>query len=313
MAFADKKGIGVASGFKLQAEAPIDARFTVTAKADLDELVTIHSAYKGLEVYCEEDGEYYSYNGTAWAARSESSGSKLPEGGTAGQVLKKTEDGYAWQEDENTTYGEATDKAAGLMPAAAFTRLNGIAAGAQVNTIEHVQLNGTEVAPTDKTVNLEVVVASDLANYYTKTEVDGKVSAIPKFAIAVVEALPTEGISGTTVYLVKSGDTEGNLYTEYIYVGKAWEKLGEQSVDLTDYVTKANAVSNATAKGMVITFTKADGTTFDVTLTGTTYPVFDGTANGLVPAPGENVTGLLGSDGTWAAALTDAEIDAICV
>ena len=29
MSFADKKGITVASGFKLQAESPIDARFVV--------------------------------------------------------------------------------------------------------------------------------------------------------------------------------------------------------------------------------------------------------------------------------------------
>ena len=87
-------------------------------------------------------------------------------------------------------------------------------------------------------------VVTDLVNYYTKSqtytqaEVNALVSAIPKFAIAVVSALPTSGISTTTVYLVKSG-TGGDLYTEYIYVNGAWEILGSQRVDLTGYATEA--------------------------------------------------------------------------
>lgn len=87
-------------------------------------------------------------------------------------------------------------------------------------------------------------VVADLANYYTKSqtytqaEVNALVSAIPKFTISVVSALPTSGISTTTVYLVKSG-TGGDLYTEYIRVNGAWEILGSQRVDLTGYATEA--------------------------------------------------------------------------
>lgn len=74
-------------------------------------------------------------------------------------------------------------------------------------------------------------------NRYTKEEVDNMVSAIPKFAIAVVNSLPTEHISTTTVYLLpnNSGETS-NLYDEYIYTTE-WEKLGTQTVDLSDYPT----------------------------------------------------------------------------
>ncbi len=87
---------------------------------------------------------------------------------------------------------------------------------------------------------------SDLAYYYTKTQIDGKVDdleakigAIPKFAISVVENLPTTGISATTIYLKKTSTTEtGNLYTEYIYVNNAWESLGTQKLDLSGYATK---------------------------------------------------------------------------
>ena len=87
--------------------------------------------------------------------------------------------------------------------------------------------------------------AQDLANYYTKSqtlstdEINTLVSAIPKFDIEVVTSLPASNISETTVYLVKSGDDDTNLYTEYIRVGGKWEKLGTQTVDLTGYATEA--------------------------------------------------------------------------
>lgn len=81
-------------------------------------------------------------------------------------------------------------------------------------------------------------LVSDLVNYYTKTEVDSKISSIPKFSIEVVETLPVSGISETTVYLLKMSEAEtGNLYTEYIYVNSAWEELGSQTLDLSGYVT----------------------------------------------------------------------------
>ena len=87
---------------------------------------------------------------------------------------------------------------------------------------------------------------NDLVNYYTKSEtytqseIDAMVSAIPKFAIEVVNSLPVQDISATTVYLltVQNGE-QGNLYDEYIHVGQNWEKLGTQTVDLSGYYTSA--------------------------------------------------------------------------
>lgn len=84
---------------------------------------------------------------------------------------------------------------------------------------------------------------SNLTNYYlkseiyTKEEVASLISAIPKFEIKVVTSLPTVNISLTTVYLVKDTTEGGGLYTEYIYVNGAWEELGNQSLDLSGYVT----------------------------------------------------------------------------
>ena len=77
----------------------------------------------------------------------------------------------------------------------------------------------------------------EIDDRYTKEEVDNMISVIPKFAIAVVETLPISDISTTTVYLVpnNSGETS-NLYDEYIYT-TLWEKLGTQTVDLSNYPT----------------------------------------------------------------------------
>ena len=102
-------------------------------------------------------------------------------------------------------------------------------------------------------------LVNDLVNYYTKSEtytkaeIDSKVSAIPKFAIEVVNSLPVQDISDTTVYLltVQNGE-QGNMYDEYIYVGNTWEKLGTQTIDLSGYYTAAEVdalLSNLSVSG----------------------------------------------------------------
>ena len=56
--------------------------------------------------------------------------------------------------------------------------------------------------------------------------------AMPKFDVEVVDALPTENISETTIYLVPSKSNEGDMYKEYIYKNGKWELLGIQKLDL---------------------------------------------------------------------------------
>lgn len=70
---------------------------------------------------------------------------------------------------------------------------------------------------------------------YSKAEVDDKIqdlheeiAEIPEFKTRVVEELPTEDISTSTIYLVQS-KSDPNEYDEYLYVDNNWEKIGTRS------------------------------------------------------------------------------------
>lgn len=74
-----------------------------------------------------------------------------------------------------------------------------------------------------------------LVSYYDKTEVDNMISTIPKFSIKVVDELPTEDISPTTIYLLRvDGD---DYFQEWVYIDGEWDKLGDGNIDLSDYAT----------------------------------------------------------------------------
>lgn len=155
--------------------------------------------------------------------------------------------------DTYATKAEATTGAAGLMSAADKTKLDGVESGAQVNVLEGVQLNGVDVEIVAKKVNL------DLSNYATKADL----AAIPQFKIEVVNELPTEDISETTVYLVpqEEGEQSGqDIYDEYIYTNEKWELIGNTDIDLSGYATTEamnSAISTATAD--MATNTSVDG------------------------------------------------------
>ena len=90
----------------------------------------------------------------------------------------------------------------------------------------------------DNTVN-------NLTNYYLKTqtytqaEVNDLISHLASLNVEIVETLPTEDISTTTIYLVNVPDTTN--YAQWMYINNAWANLGSTSVDLSNYYTKAQA------------------------------------------------------------------------
>ena len=81
----------------------------------------------------------------------------------------------------------------------------------------------------DKNVN-------DLTNYYTKTEVDGKVSSVYKYkgSVSTYSNLPSTGLTTGDVYNVESDGQN------YAWTGSAWDALGG-TVDLSGYQTKIDS------------------------------------------------------------------------
>ena len=138
--------------------------------------------------------------------------------------------------------------------------------GSSAKTV-NIPTQPTKTSQLTNDSNFITKAVSDLTNYYTKsntytkTEVNELVSAIPKFSISVVSALPTSNISNTTIYLVSGGEGS-NLYTEYIYVNNKWEILGSQEVDLTGYA-KTTDIPTSLKNPKALTFTGAATGSYD--------------------------------------------------
>jgi len=75
-----------------------------------------------------------------------------------------------------------------------------------------------------------------------KAYADSKFSSIANVGIEsvqVVATLPTENINAKTIYLVaKTVAGSQNVYDEFMYISSQWEKIGDTTVDLSDYYTK---------------------------------------------------------------------------
>lgn len=97
-----------------------------------------------------------------------------------------------------------------------------------------------------KTVN-------DLANYYlksetyTQSEVDALIGAISQFhyEIAASTSAVTSPASNV-LYLIGPAGSGADKYEEYVYANNTWTKIGDTSIDLSDYVT-TSALSTALA------------------------------------------------------------------
>ena len=102
---------------------------------------------------------------------------------------------------------------------------------------------------------------------------------VPVVKYEIVEELPTEYISQTTIYLIKTAETpNGNLYTEYIYVWNSeaeeyqWEQLGTQEVDAEAKLENAMTATKAVG-GVSVGKTWAKDTKLEVILRDVLSPV----------------------------------------
>lgn len=144
--------------------------------------------------------------------------------------------------------------------AAEKTKLGNIEAGAEVNIIEGVTVNGSDATISGKKAAITVPTNNNQltngAGYQTAAEVataiNSAISGITGISFEVVQTLPATGAAGT-IYLVPHGGTGTNIYDEYIYVSNGWEKLGTTDVDLTGYYNTSNlrAMTNAEVEAII--------------------------------------------------------------
>lgn len=150
-------GLLIGDNFNYQANKPNFERDSFTTLAAMKAYPET-SIDDGHISYCAETDKHYKFlssnpvDGTTGKWREFETGASLPEGGTEGQVLTKTEDGYEWQDpqaafpeggtvgqvlkktasgtewanDENTTYENATQSTAGLMSNEDKTKLDNL-------------------------------------------------------------------------------------------------------------------------------------------------------------------------------------------
>ena len=163
------------------------------------------------------------------------------------------------------TYSNATTSTAGLMSSSDKSKLDGIKEGAQVNVIEKVQVNGSELTITDKTVNVVVPTkTSDITNdsdYITVTEVDNKLTSAMTYKGSkdYYAVLPESNNKVGDVWNVVDYDSsKTNWGHNYAWNGTSWDDLGG-NVDLSNYYTKTQSDSNYLAAGTLYAASSTKG------------------------------------------------------
>ena len=133
------------------------------------------------------------------------------------------------------------------------TKLGGIEAGAEVNVLESISVNGTAQTITSKGVNITVPTNNNQltngAGYQTASDVSNAISSaignISGVEFSIVQTLPATGAAGI-IYLISNGSSSGqNIYDEYVYVNNGFEKIGTTDVDLSGYMQNSNYITNA--------------------------------------------------------------------
>lgn len=151
-------------------------------------------------------------------------------------------------------------------------KLANIEAGAQVNKLEAVQVNGVDVPINNKIANIPVPTNNNQltngANYTTMSAVEGKgyqtstqvntlitgkgyqtksdvqalINASGHLTKKVVNSLPTTGQENIIYLVPKSSSEAGNVYDEYQWISNKWELMGDSKIDLSNYYNTSNLI-----------------------------------------------------------------------
>lgn len=125
----------------------------------------------------------------------------------------------------------------------------------------------------DKKANKATTLAGyGIADAYTKTQVDNNIAAAVANAHhlkrEIVKTLPAvDSANEDTIYMVPDGGNTGtagsnkSVYTEYMLINGAFERIGTSDTDLSNYFTKTqvtNAIATAKSEAATDAQTKAD-------------------------------------------------------
>lgn len=153
---------------------------------------------------------------------------------------------------QDTTYDDANATTHGLMTAGDFTKLSGIASGAQVNKVEIIEVNGTALVITNKAANIDLSgyatksdINSALTSYYTKTEVDTLLSAKSGLDVTKTITLAAATWSSAT-YTITDTDIKADSTVILSLPSTA-------TADMYDAWAHAKVVGSNTVGSMVLT------------------------------------------------------------
>ena len=233
MAFADKKGITVASGFKLAAESLLDVRGCVDTIAERDELVTLHAAAAGLQVFVKANNTLYTYTGKEWQQQTAGSAYVHPSTHPATMITEDAthrfvtdEEKKAWNAKAETTLATAANN--GLMSKEYAAQLDGLNTALATKVDKTTTVNGhaltADVTLTADDVKAIPMTMKGKANGVAELDANGTVPAaqLPSYVDDVVEGYMDGGKlykeeAHTTVITGETGKIYVDLHTEKTY------------------------------------------------------------------------------------------------
>ena len=138
----------------------------------------------------------------------------------ANQWVTKEDLNYAAQKQKAKFQAKEAGKS--LVSDTEITKLEGVAAGAQVNVLESVKVNGQALTATDKAVDITVPTNEEIdgkiSTAITEANVDGKIEAA--FEAADIDGKIKSAVTG--VYKVKGSVTFANLPTDGVEEGHVY-------------------------------------------------------------------------------------------
>lgn len=112
-------------------------------------------------------------------------------------------------------------------------KLNDVITAASDNATDIQRLDTDKANQSDLTALTSRVSQNETDIIALQTAVSGALKR------EIVQTLPTEDISTTTIYMIRNSQSSGtNIYDEYMYINSQWELIGTSATDFSNYYTK---------------------------------------------------------------------------